>query len=320
MARCPLCAQSHPLYHCEDFKSKAVKERGELVRTKWICFNCLYSIEHSSSKACKSLVRCKAPGCGKPHHTLLHLPSPLRISALDQANNIKAGVPSTLPMEQPDNVDPPSSMCASLNESSEILVQIILLNILGNNGKSMTTYGLINSGSYVTMIDPSPIDQLEIPGEMGQLLLSTVSQRDQREEGINVSFKIVSVCHQGRSEVTVRDAWAIRDLTIPLKHVAVQRKKEHWPHLRQVLFPELQRKKVSVLIGTGVQEAFIPLEVRKGNPNEPFAIRSCLGWSIVGSCSGERTKRQFNINKEEEVTLSRQLENFWRVESCGTDH
>ena len=40
----------------------------------------------------------------------------------------------------------------------------------------MTTYGLIDSGSDVTMIDPSLVDQLEIPGEPGQLFLSTVSQ------------------------------------------------------------------------------------------------------------------------------------------------
>ena len=78
---------------------------------------------------------------------------------------------------------------------------------------------------------------------------------------------------------------------------------------------------MSVLTGTNVQDAFIPLEVRKGEPNEPFAIRSCLGWSILGgsvSCSG---KLQFNLNHVsfEEISLSRQLEDFWRVETYGTE-
>ena len=77
---------------------------------------------------------------------------------------------------------------------------------------------------------------------------------------------------------------------------------------------------MSVLIGTGVQDAFIPLEVRKGDPNEPFAIRSCLGWSILGGSVSCSDKHQFNLNHVscEEISLGRQLEDFWRVESNGT--
>lgn len=62
---------------------------------------------------------------------------------------------------------------------------------------------------------------------------------------------------------TVRDAWAVMDLTIPFKHIAVCKKMEQWPQLEQVPFPEVGRKKVSVLIGTSVQEA----KVKRPNPN-----------------------------------------------------
>ena len=65
----------------------------------------------------------------------------------------------------------------------------------------------------------------------------------------------------------MRDAWAVQELTIPLKHVAVRTKRDLWPHLRQVPFPEVERNKVSVLIGRNVHEVFIPLEVKKGEPN-----------------------------------------------------
>ena len=77
---------------------------------------------------------------------------------------------------------------------------------------------------------------------------------------------------------------------------------------------------MSVLIGTNVQDAFIPLEVRKGDPNEPFAIRSCPGWSILGGSVSCSDRQKFNLNHVscEEISLSRQLEDFWRVESYGT--
>lgn len=58
-------------------------------------------------------------------------------------------------------------MLPTLAESSEILLQ-------NNNGKSITTCDFVDSGSDVTMMDPSFIEQLEIQGEASQLFLSTV--------------------------------------------------------------------------------------------------------------------------------------------------
>lgn len=116
----------------------------------------------------------------------------------------------------------------------------------------MTTCGLIDSGSDVTMIDPSLVQQLGIQGEEGQLLLSTVSQRDRQEKGVKVDFKIAPVDDSHTEHVTVRNAWAVRDLTIPLKHVTARKKLEQLLHLRRVPFPEVERKKVSILIGTSL--------------------------------------------------------------------
>ena len=131
---------------------------------------------------------------------------------------------------------------------------------------------------------------------------------------------ISSVDGQRSDHVIVRNAWALRDLTIPLKHISAGMKATRWTHLQHVPFPDAERGKVSILIGTGIQEAFIPLEVRKGKPNEPFAIRSCLGWSVLGGSVGAASKHLFNLNfvSTEDTSLSRQLEEFWRVESCGT--
>ena len=100
----------------------------------------------------------------------------------------------------------------------------------------------------------------------------------------------------GQRSDYVRNAWAFRDLTIPLKHISAGMKATRWTHLQHVPFPDVERGKVSILIGTGIQEAFIPLEVRRGKPNEPFAIRSCLGWSVLGGSAGAASKHLFNLN------------------------
>ena len=288
--QCPMCTRSHPLYRCETFKLKPVNERIEFVKTKRICFNCMNSAEHSA-KWCKSPIRCKAPECRKTHHTLLHLSRPSHErNVAHQANNIEAAVVPAVPLASPDCEDAPLSVSvtATMAESCKILLQIMPLKVIGDNGKSITTYGLVDSGSDVTMIDPSLMEQLEIQGEASQLFLSTVNQREKMEQGVEVNFKIASVADQDAREIAVRNAWAVTDLAIALKHVSLRKRMGQWPPLRQVPFPEVARSKVSVLIGTNVQDAFIPLEVRKGASNKPLAIRSCLDWSVLGgsvSCS-----------------------------------
>ena len=171
------------------------------------------------------------------------------------------------------------------------------------------------------MSNPSLVKKLGIKGESSQLLLSTVNEREKRQQGLKVEFTIAPVDDQGFREIAVRDAWAVQDLTIPLKHLAVRTKKDLWPHRCQVPFSEAERNKVSVLIGTNVQEVFIPLEVKKGEPNEPFVIRSCLGWSILQGSVKCSKRHQFNLNhvSREEISLSHQVEDFWRVESYPTE-
>ena len=131
---------------------------------------------------------------------------------------------------------------------------------------------------------------------------------------------VSSVDGQRSDYVIVRNAWALRDLTIPLKHISAGMKATRWTHLQHVPIPDVERGKVSILIGTGIQEAFIPLEVRRGKPNEPFAIRSCLGWSVLGGSVGAASKHLFNLNfvSAEDTSLCCQLVDFWRVEFCGT--
>ena len=283
--KCPMCTRSHPLYRCDTFKSKPVDERHEFIKRNRICFNCINSVEHSS-RSCKSSVRCQKPECGKRHHTLLHFSSsnPERNSA-HQANHIGNTAIRDVPMARPSQDDPPapSSGCTTttMARPSEVLLQMVPLKVIGNNGTAVTTYGLIDSGSDVTMIDLSLVEKLGIKGESSQLLLSTVNEKEKRQQGLKVDFKISSVDDQDFREIALRDAWAVQDLTIPRKHLVVRTKRDLWPHLRQVAFTEVERNKVSVLIGTNVLEAFIPLEVKLEEPNEPFAIRSCLGWSIL---------------------------------------
>jgi hypothetical protein len=177
------------------------------------------------------------------------------------------------------------------------------------------------------MIDPSLVERLRIKGSSGRISLSTVNTKDVEETGLKVDFTIAPIDDDNDLGINVNDAWAIKDLNIPLKpYFVVRRSVNQWPHLNDLKFPEVERQKISVLIGTNIPEALIPLEVKKGMPCEPLAIKSCLGWSVLGNCnmsntngSGPRLRSQLNYVVQDEVSLDKQLEHFWKTESYGLE-
>ncbi|XP_068749478.1 uncharacterized protein [Montipora capricornis] len=315
---CPMCCQSHRLYQCEAFKSKSPRERNDFVRQHKICFNCISSSLHNSRK-CKSTIRCKVEGCGQAHHTLLHFHEPKEVvdsGTVSQNNEVNQDSLA----DQGTSCNTSAHSVNPVVNSSEVLLQVIPVKVISNSGRQITTYGLIDSGSDITMVDPSLVKLLNIEGTLSKLSLTTVNSADVEERGMKVNFKIASLDSQNDHVIAVNPAWAVKDLTIPLKHTRLSKSLEQWPHLREVRFPEVERRKISILLGTNIQEVFVPLDVRKGNRNEPLAIKSCLGWSILGGFSNlqSHSQGQVNLISSEDVSLNDQLEEFWKIESYGT--
>ena len=129
------------------------------------------------------------------------------------------------------------------------------MKVISNSGNQVTTYGLIDSGSDISMIDPSIVKLLNIEGAPSKLTLTTVNNAD--VEGVKVNFKIAPVDSQNDCVLNVNSAWAVKDLTIPLKHTKLSKSVEQCPHLRQVSFPEVERKKNSILLGTNIQDCLL---------------------------------------------------------------
>lgn len=100
-------------------------------------------------------------------------------------------------------------------QRNEVLLQVIPLRIINEDGNQVTTYGLIDSGSGVTMIDLSLVERLRIKGSSGRISLSTVNTKDVEETGPKVDFTIAPIDDDNDLGINVNDAWAIKDLNIP---------------------------------------------------------------------------------------------------------
>ena len=79
---CPCCKSKHPLWKCDEFKTKTPTQRAKLSADNNFCFRCLIGV-HSASE-CDKDIQCTSPDCQNPrqHNTLLH--SAARIFPLRQ--------------------------------------------------------------------------------------------------------------------------------------------------------------------------------------------------------------------------------------------
>ncbi|XP_064650046.1 uncharacterized protein LOC135501725 [Lineus longissimus] len=140
---CGLCHEDHALYKCSKFIAKDITARHELVKTLKLCYNCL---KPHQVKMCPSTSRCRQDACGRKHHSLLHDNKPQL-----QENRVSKDMYHT-----------------QANQGT--FFQLVEIYATGNNGGTVRTVAVLDSGSQITLIHKSLAEGLGLKGERRQLL------------------------------------------------------------------------------------------------------------------------------------------------------
>ena len=135
----------------------------------------------------------------------------------------------------------------------------IFSHLFGKRGKSVTTYAMLDSGSEITLVDSSLMSSLDLKGQPDELVVSTVSNDNDIQQGCRIDVSVESLVDDEPQRLVLKNAWCGRALKIPLRHQLVLNNKSRWPHIQDITFPDVEEKKISIIIGTNVPEAFIPL-------------------------------------------------------------
>ncbi|VDP46810.1 unnamed protein product, partial [Echinostoma caproni] len=87
-----------------------------------------------------------------------------------------------------------------------------------------------------------------------------------------------------------------------------------WPHLKGVHFQKIQNKTVDLLIGTNTPEAHWVQDQRIGNSRQPYALKTILGWVLLGPAREDRSAaRSVNCLATEE-TMQSQIAKLFEIE------
>ncbi|KAK3746501.1 hypothetical protein QZH41_001764 [Actinostola sp. cb2023] len=89
-----------------------------------------------------------------------------------------------------------------------------------------------------------------------------------------------------------------------------------WKHLEPIAMkipPYEEKRRLGILIGSNCVRAIKPREVVPGNANDPYAIRTVLGWGIVGAMF----ERDFSETQSPDKPLSQDDIKFMKITTEG---
>ena len=101
-------------------------------------------------------------------------------------------------------------------------------------------------------------------------------------------------------------------------------KENIFDHLQDIQIPKICASEATILIGANAPDVFLQLEVRRANPSQLYAIKTTLGWSLLGNTAEgkkpEKGGREYHISRIEvlqhDEVLDQIVKQFWETEDC----
>ena len=312
---CPKCKGQHRLYLCDAFKSVDVNARLTFVKENHLCFNCLFG-NHCVSN-CRSPVRCTI--CKRKHNTLLH------VTEFNVSDNVSPHIPFVgVPVnyngspgvesgqntiQAVSNLSSHTSECTDdlnrlMSTSNDIMLPLIGVTV---NDK-IFTYALLDSASTHTFVTTDLVSVLALKGTKTKLNLSTMNKNGE----IRTRFFPLKLSSDDGKYFNIPRAYEVSNIPVPRVI-----RPEYYPHLYNI--PNADPSNVTILIGQDCSECLIPLKVRRGQPGEPYAMKTMLGWCVCGPVSSGNVTNS-GVSMLISADQHKNIQDLWEMDQEGTSY
>ena len=301
--RCAFCMGRHAHEDCEKIKDS--KERKTLIRKFGRCFKCLE--KGHRARDCHLVIICK--NCTGAHHSAL---------CESKANENKTGA------QIENGASTHTNML--VGSSSRIALQTAQAKINGSrNGNRVRV--LFDSGSHKSFVTVEVARAHNLKVLKKEWLSISTFGRNTTDSGLRDVVLVDLIPVSGGRNLTL-EAYVVPEISrISNEHVEVVKK--DFSHLRDLWFSDVCRTKeeleIDLLIGSDYIWKFQRGQTIRGEPEEPVAIETELGYVLSGPlkpCEG-RGYQEYSVNfvsqqkTDTSVSLDSEVRKLWDLESIG---
>lgn len=283
---CVLCKGQHNVMMCDDFKAKSANDRKAVIETNRLCYNCFGT--HSVSR-CQSLKNCST--CNSRHHSMLH-----QAYATAKATEV-----STLSAVRQDE------------DRKAILLATARVMVADRHGDQHHVRALIDQGSEVSLISEALAQRLRLQRSRTAVAIFGVGHSRSGPNRGKVTLQLASRVTGAKCTVV---AFIMPRLS--LYQGTALKGTVSWPHIAGLPLADprfMDSDPVELLLGAEVCSVILEEGFRKGNPRDPVAQCTTLGWIISGgigvaSLHGHCSSLQCTADHE----LNELVQRFWEQE------
>ncbi|XP_032363653.1 uncharacterized protein LOC116677092 [Etheostoma spectabile] len=276
---CMWCKDNkHQLPKCPHFMETSLEDRRKHIKDNKLCYGCVKP--GHSAKECRHRHTCDV--CKGRHPTCLH----------DENYRTQVGRERPLSIvNTASNTADETTAAMALNVTREgqscntSMIVPVWVSSAANPSQEQLVYALLDTQSDSTFIENEVSKELQADAYPVKLKLTTMLgenmiMKSERVSGLRVRG-YNSCFHIDLPPSYTKDCIPVNRDHIPTHETAKQ-----WPHLTTISdkIPPLLCCDIGLLIGYNCPRALTPRQVLAGKDNEPYAILTDLGWSIVG-CS-----------------------------------
>ncbi|XP_053691672.1 uncharacterized protein LOC128740170 [Sabethes cyaneus] len=249
----------HRTRYCDDFKKLNYNDRTAIVKKWKLCHMCLN--EHGETR-CRFKGHCSIGGCNERHHALLHLP----------ATQKRVPQSSTTPFSLNCNVHD--------SEQQPVIFRVVPIRIYNGN-RFLDVVAFLDEGSSYSLMDSSVAKKLKLSGAWKPILIKWTAGMSRLESESRCID--LSISAKGSEEkFLLRNVHTVQQLQLPEQKVRFAEVTTRFKHLHDLPVECDQDGPPKILIGLKHLHVYAPLESRVGEPGEPIAVRTKLGWTIYG--------------------------------------
>lgn len=293
---CYLCDQPHDLEECREFNHKTLQERRDFLMKRGLCFACLAG--YHLARDCKNKRNCRK--CNGPHPTTMHNDN-YRRNNRSQAN------------DRSDDVRVTSTLHTKMLDPNLRLSSMIVPVKLQHDtapGKCITVYALLDEQSNSTFISRDTLNKLNVEGTPVQIRLGTMTGEDiistQLIHGMSVSAFSPEL-----PQISIKLPGAyVRDIPTDKSMIPSQESARMWPHLKRIanmIYDLKDEVEIGLLIGLDCPRALKPQEVIPGNDGDPWAVRTSIGWGIIGIVSSPNQLNNYPADQPRSLVFRTQV-------------
>ena len=302
---CAFCMNTHQHENCS--KVTNVQERKRLIGKYGRCFNCLR--KGHRARDCKTKIICKR--CDAKHHTSL-CEAPVESSQGERVSSSQEV----------------SSQCvhSSVGGTGRVALQTAQALVKGKGNTRVRA--LFDSASHKSFITSCVVKALGLQTIRTEwLAVSTFGQQAKESQQRDVvQLELMPV--QGGKAVHV-EAFVVPEIS-NIQNESLEVVKYHYPHLEGLWLSDVCRNKerleIDILVGADFLRSFQTGRVVRGEPDQPVAIETEIGWVLSGplrrgtvETEGEQESQVNFVGRDmlQANSLNKEVSKLWDLESLG---